>query len=211
VLKAYAEKFGVGPGWQFLTGTEADIKLVIKKLGLSSRNDNASRDGHAASLMLGNEPAGQWMRNSAIDNPRFLARKITDMAGLRDQERGKSYAGATKLSVEDQGKYLFANRCGACHSIGQGDKIGPDLLNVTTRRDRAWLVRYLAEPETVLAEGDPIASVLFVKYQNVRMPNLKLDREDIALILSYLDAQAVATREQAKGESVDSSNVRPRR
>ena len=46
VLKAYAEKFGVGPGWLFLTGKEADIELIGRKLGLSSRNDSADRDGH---------------------------------------------------------------------------------------------------------------------------------------------------------------------
>src|SRR5438105_3496754 len=38
VLKAYAEKFGVGPGWLFLTGTEADLKLVATKLGLTRPN-----------------------------------------------------------------------------------------------------------------------------------------------------------------------------
>src|SRR5258708_5456056 len=28
VLKDYAEKFGAGPGWLFLTGTQADIDLI---------------------------------------------------------------------------------------------------------------------------------------------------------------------------------------
>jgi protein SCO1/2 len=81
VLKAYAEKFGVGPGWLFLTGKADDIKLIAKKLGLSRRNDAANRDGHMALLMLGNEPTGQWMRNSAVDNPRFLATTITRFMG----------------------------------------------------------------------------------------------------------------------------------
>lgn len=201
VLKAYAEKFGVGPGWQFLTGKEEDIKLVTKKLGLSSRTDSASRDGHAASLMLGNEPAGQWMRNSAVDNPRFLAVKIAEIAGWQDTRSGQSYAAAAKLPVEKQAQYLFANRCGACHTIGQGDKVGPDLLGVTARRDRAWLARYLAEPDAVLAEGDPIAAALFEKYRRVRMPNQNLDRDDIAALLSYLQAQSGASRPAESNES----------
>src|SRR5689334_15609235 len=33
VLKAYAQKYGAGPGWLFLTGKEEDIKLATKKLG----------------------------------------------------------------------------------------------------------------------------------------------------------------------------------
>src|SRR5712691_7736029 len=81
VLKAYAKKFGVGPGWLFLTGQEEDIKLVAKKMGLSSIKDSASSDGHRTSLMVGNEPTGQWMRNSAVDNPPFLAATISTFLG----------------------------------------------------------------------------------------------------------------------------------
>ena len=36
VLKAYAEKYGVGPGWLFLTGKEEDIRLATKKLAMVS-------------------------------------------------------------------------------------------------------------------------------------------------------------------------------
>jgi len=75
VLKAYAEKFHVGLGWLFLTGKEDDIKGVAKKLGLSRRRDALTRDGHSASLMIGDEAGGQWMRNSAVDIPRFLPRR----------------------------------------------------------------------------------------------------------------------------------------
>src|SRR3954470_22344508 len=64
ILKAYMQRYHVGPGWQFLTGKEEDIKLVAHKLGLSSLTDAANRDGHQPSLMVGNEATGQWMRNS---------------------------------------------------------------------------------------------------------------------------------------------------
>src|SRR5256714_14478655 len=53
VLKAYAEKFGVGPGWLFLTGRTDDITLIAKKLGLSRRSDALTRERHGASLMIG--------------------------------------------------------------------------------------------------------------------------------------------------------------
>src|SRR5215471_13793450 len=36
VLKEYAAKYHVGPGWTFLTGKAADIELISKKLGLYS-------------------------------------------------------------------------------------------------------------------------------------------------------------------------------
>src|SRR5215470_3735519 len=107
VLKAYAEKFGVGPGWLFLTGQEDDIKLIATKLGLSRRNDAANRDGHMPLLMLGNEPTGQWMRNSAVDNPRFLVTTITRFLGWPSQQPGRSYAELTQLPTIDAGAYFF--------------------------------------------------------------------------------------------------------
>ncbi len=67
-----------------------------------------------------------------------------------------SYAQARPLTI-DKGQFLFQSRCSACHTIGAGDRLGPDLLGVTTRRERSWLARFLAQPEQMPAEGDPLA------------------------------------------------------
>jgi len=190
VLKAYMEKFGVGPGWTFLTGDAADIRAVTKKLGLSRYSDAANKDGHTAILMVGDVPGGQWVRHSAVDNPEFLAASLATFFGWRETQQ-RSYGEAQPLKV-GQGEYLFASRCSACHSIGQGDKMGPDLLGVTTRRERAWLLRYIQVPEQVLASGDPTAKALYEKYQKVRMPNVSLGGADVAAIVSYLEAQSAA-------------------
>ncbi len=190
VLKAYAEKFHVGPGWLFLTGKEEDIKLVARKLGLSRRGDAADRDGHSAILMIGDEAAGQWMRNSAVDNPRFLAVTIKNfLGGWNDRNAGKSYAEARPL-LFDKGSYLFRTRCGACHTVGEGDGVGPDLLGVTTRRERAWLTRWLAAPDQMLAEQDPIATELLARYKNVPMPNLRLGEGDVAALIEYMETRS---------------------
>jgi len=202
VLKAYAEKFHVGPGWLFLTGKEDDIKLVAKKLGLSRRRDALTRDGHSASLMIGDESGGQWMRNSAVDNPQFLAATIGNFFGWTSRHPVKSYAEVASSRMPDKREYLFESRCGACHTIGNGDRVGPDLAGVTARRDRAWLSRYLAEPDRVRAEGDPIATALFAKYKNVPMPNLRLSGIEIAALLSYLELHGAAARELTRQESI---------
>jgi len=201
VLKAYAQKYGVGPGWLFLTGREEDIKLATKKLGLSRVRDSASKDGHTASLMVGNEPAGLWMRNSAVDNPQFLATTIGNFLGWKDTTPKKSYAEARPL-VLDKGEYFFQSQCSVCHSIGQGDKMGPDLAGVTARRDRAWLTRYITAPDKMLAEGDPIATALFEKYQYARMPNLRLSSDEVAAVLSYVEGRGAAPREPVRRDSV---------
>jgi len=189
VLKAYAEKFGVGPGWLFLTGKEDDIKLVAKKLGLTRRRDALTRDGHSASLMIGDVAGGQWMRNSAVDSPRFLATTISNFMGWKNRQPGRSYTEVSGLPTLDTGAYVFQSRCSACHTVGKGDTVGPDLAGVTTRRERSWLVRYLRAPDQMLAEKDPIATALSAQFKNIAMPNLRLSDGEIAILLSFLEAQ----------------------
>jgi protein SCO1/2 len=196
VLKAYAEKYGADlPGWLFLTGKNADIRLATKKLGLVRGTDKATRDGHTSILMVGHEPTGQWNRNSALDEPRFLASRMASLLGWRDVLPAQSYADARPLDFET-GQYVYQGRCSACHTIGQGDKVGPDLAGVTARRDRAWLARYIRVPDEVLAEGDPIATTLFKKYDSVRMPNLRLSRDEVADVLTYIEKTSGAVAAQ---------------
>jgi protein SCO1 len=191
-LKAYATQFKAKPGWLFLTGKDADIQLISKQLGLSSLGDTATPDGHMPSLMIGNEPTNQWMRNSAVDNPKFLATTILHFFDGYSAKKHPSYASLKPLPSVDTGEYLFQSRCALCHTIGKGDRVGPDLLNVHKRRDPTWLARYVAAPERLYAAGDAIAKALFAKYPTVRMPNLNLSAEEVSLILPYIEQQSRA-------------------
>lgn len=200
-LKAYAEKYHIGPGWLFLTGKEADIKLISRKLGLDFLPNPNDPDGHTPSLLIGNERTGLWMRNSALDNTKFLALKIEQLMGYGAQPRDVTAANASdggKLHI-DKGQYLFSTRCAACHTIGNGDKVGPDLLGVTSVRDRAWLVRMIAEPDKLIDENDPLAISLFKKYKEIRMPRLGLPETDVNALLEYMKLQSdsVAKRQDA--------------
>jgi protein SCO1/2 len=195
VLKAYAEKFRVRPGWTFLTGKKEDIKLVAQKLGLLSYDSTPiNRDGHTPELMIGNVATGTWMRNSAVDDPQLLARTMRSfLDSMGKGQQGASYTQAHEL-VQSKGQYLFRTRCSACHTIGRGDAVGPDLAGVTRVRDRAWLTRLIQFPDRVLAERDPVAMALREKYRQVDMPNLRLGPEDVAAIVDYLDEQGGSPR-----------------
>jgi protein SCO1/2 len=197
VLRDYAEKFHAGPGWLFLTGKRDDIVAIQKKIGLYSRTDAVNPDGHLPSLMIGNEPAGQWMLNSAVDNPRFLAATLTNfLIGWKNNQvvTGRSYESARPIAHFDAGTYLFETKCAACHAFGDGDGIGPDLAGVTRTRDRAWIEGFIKSPDKMLAQNDPIATALFAKYKQVVMPNLRLGDGDIAALMKYIDAQSAAVR-----------------
>jgi len=183
VLKAYAAKFGAQ--WLFLTGKPDDIRLLGKKLGLLRERDEASNSHHAAQLLLGDEPKGQWQRNSAVDNPDFLTARMATFFGWRETAAEKGYADARPVVVPN-GQRLFQSKCTSCHTLGQGDGVGPDLAGITARRSRIWVTRYIAEPDALLAAGDPIAVELFKRYREVRMPNLRLASNDVADLVSFL-------------------------
>jgi protein SCO1/2 len=200
VLKEYTEKYHVGPGWLFLTGKKEDIALINKKLGFQDPDPN-NRDGHAPHLLLGNEATGQWLRNNALDNPRFLAIMIGDWMNswrsAKPMTSGESYADAPRIKMNDQGQYVFFTQCAPCHTIGQGDSIGPDLRGLTNTRDPNWLRRIIQAPETLLDEGDPLANALLKKYKNVRMPNLHFDAETTDLLIGYMEKRSAALNAQA--------------
>lgn len=192
VLKAYTEKYHIGPGWLFLTGKDADIKLISRKLGLDFLPNPNDPDGHTPSLLIGNEKTGLWMRNSGLDNTKFLALKIEQMSGYRAPAVVAAANGGgngDKLDI-DKGQYLFSTRCAACHTIGNGDKIGPDLLGVTNVRERAWLMKIISDPIKLLEEKDPLATALFKKYNEIRMPKMGLPEADVNVLIDFMKTQS---------------------
>lgn len=87
------------------------------------------------------------------------------------------------------GDELFDQKCAACHTLGGGDRVGPDLQNVTSRRDAQWLKRWIMEPDAMIAEGDPIATQLLVAYNQVPMPNLGVTEAETEHLLQFLASQ----------------------
>lgn len=200
VLAKYVEDWGVGPGWTFLTGNEQDIIKIRKKLGvyIEEIQDENSRD-HNLSLVIGNQATGRWMRRSPYENPYVLANQLGSWLHnwkLASEEE-RPYEEAPELRQITTGENLFRTRCKSCHTIGAGDvmelserRIGPDLYNVTHQRDRDWLVRWMIEPDVMLQEGDPLATMLFKKYNNVPMPNLRLTMIDVEHLLGYIEEES---------------------
>jgi len=92
-----------------------------------------------------------------------------------------------------EGQTLFQEKCATCHTVGSGKLVGPDLQGVTTRRERDWLVRWIREPDRMLAEGDPIATQLLREFNNVPMPNLGLTDAQVEALVAYLESLEAGT------------------
>jgi protein SCO1 len=198
-LKAQADALRAGPGWLFLTGKRAHIDEIRYKLGERSR----SLSDHRNEVLLGNDRIGRWGRESVFgDLDRFV---IT----VRQLDPSLSDARAAQASAELSGvladiggtaEPLFRRACAACHTVGQGDKVGPDLAGISERRDRAWLLEFIQSPELMRRKKDPLALELMAQRPSIRMPNLGLSRTDTEDLLSYID-------EVTRRERLDSARV----
>src|SRR4051812_38621139 len=110
-------------------------------------------------------------------------------AGVKSEEGELEHhnmpASATPTDPEAvRGKLAFESKCLACHSLGGGKKLGPDLGGVTKRRAEGWLVRWLKSPEKML-ETDADAKALLKEYNNLPMPNQNLPEAEIHEYLKY--------------------------
>lgn len=202
VLAAYREKYGIEPGWTFLTGKLEDIEMLQRKLGLLITDLEDPRD-HNVNMVVGNEATGRWMKRSPYDNPDVLANLLGGALhnwSVKSHRKRKSYADAQSAHSPTRGHVLFQSRCNACHTVGGGDGVGPDLLGVMDRRERKWLERWLTDSDAMIAEGDPEAVALFEKYEELRMPNLRLEALEVNGLLDFLEsesARVMAKRERA--------------
>lgn len=207
MLKEHVEKFNVKPGWLFLTGDAEDIMSLRYKLGFHFQGIRDDIKDHNSAVLMGNQRTGQWIKRSPMDNPYFLAEQFgTWLTNWKTVSKfsNNSYAKAPKLQAPGMGENLFRSRCTACHTIG-GDMrtvgggasmeknqtgLGPDLFGVSQRRDRAWLARWLTNPAKMLAENDPIATLLYADYGNVLMPNFHLSKVEVDALIEYMETES---------------------
>lgn len=97
-----------------------------------------------------------------------------------------SFAISTQPTDISKGEEAFAAKgCTACHKIGGGKLVGPDLKGVTERRDETWLKKMILRPDVMVKE-DATARKLLAEYL-VPMPNQGVDPgQELPLILAYL-------------------------
>jgi nitrite reductase (NO-forming) len=108
----------------------------------------------------------------------------TPAAGAGETEHHNIPATATPSDpVAVKGKLAFESKCLACHSIGGGDKLGPDVYGVSKRRNDAWLRKWFKSPEQML-QTDADVKTMLDKYK-VPMPNQNLSDEEIRAFITY--------------------------
>ncbi len=100
---------------------------------------------------------------------------------------------SVRAAAQQTGEKLFNSFCNACHTIGKGKLIGPDLANVGKRRSAEWLLKFITSSQSVIKAGDPDAVVLFKGNNQTIMPDAPYSTDEIGLILSYITEKSGGT------------------
>lgn len=100
------------------------------------------------------------------------------------------------------GESLFNNNCKACHSPKDEQVVGPGLKGIQQRRDLAWLVKWVKNPNGVIQSGDEYAVALYNKFGKAQMTAFPAYGEtEVKDILAYIEKAntAVAAAPAAAG------------
>ena len=88
--------------------------------------------------------------------------------------------------AQEPGQQTFQMACAACHSIGGGRLVGPDLAGVHDKRSQTWLEQFVKSPKSLIDSGDADAIAIFEEYNQLVMPDAFITDEQIAEVLAYL-------------------------
>lgn len=87
--------------------------------------------------------------------------------------------------LADLGADIFQRSCSACHTLGGGDMVGPDLAGVTVRRDAAWIQGMILRPDSMV-DADPDARALKDRYQVLMVTPGYLEHPHALAVLEFL-------------------------
>jgi len=88
------------------------------------------------------------------------------------------------------GQEIFQNVCAACHSIGKGQLIGPDLKNVEQRHTRSWMYKWIKSSQSMVKSGDADAIKLFNDNNKIVMPDQDISNNKIDEILAFIQSKS---------------------
>ncbi len=109
------------------------------------------------------------------------------------------FAFSLSAAAQDAADF-FRQNCMNCHTIGGGRITGPDLKNVTQRKDRPWLTKFLQDPKAMIESGDPYAAKLQGEARGVVMPTVAgMSPERAQLLLDMIEAESKLAKSQFAG------------
>lgn len=105
------------------------------------------------------------------------------------------------------GQETFKTVCAACHSLGKGKLVGPDLMGVSSRLENEWLLSFISSSQTMVNSGDPYAVKVFEENNKIPMPdNAHLGAEKIQDVIYYITDESKKAMEAKAMLPIDSTS-----
>ena len=125
------------------------------------------------------------MRNHCVDGKPRDASRLWSVQSLFGVLLAASYcASGASIAAAADGGALFEANCSACHTMGAGPKVGPDLKGAIASRGKEWVIHAILDPKK--AGLGPI------------MPTLGLTQAEAEAISVYLDKASASSAAAGK-------------
>ncbi len=95
-------------------------------------------------------------------------------------------------AIAQDGATLFKNNCGMCHKLG-ARLVGPDLINITQKRSKEWLNKFIKSPQSLIKSGDKDAVAILNEFNQILMPDQNITDTQINDILKYIEENSPQT------------------
>lgn len=90
--------------------------------------------------------------------------------------------------AQDKGKEIFEKNCSICHKLTDEKLVGPGLKDVTKRREKAWMKKFITSSQEQVKAGDKIAVQVFNENGKIPMPDHKfLSDDDLNKLITYIE------------------------
>ncbi len=120
--------------------------------------------------------------------PQAGEQPVAEAGGSESGSSVEQPAGEVDMELATRGGELFTKKgCVACHKIGDGRLVGPDLMGVTERRSYEWIYAMVTAPDSML-QNDSTAKALFAEYFTP-MPDQKVQPDEGQALYEYLRAR----------------------
>jgi len=113
-------------------------------------------------------------------------------------------SGSTTIIAQD-GASLFKQNCSACHSVGKGKLVGPDLAGITDRRAKDWIVSFVKNAQA-FGETDADAKTIINEY-GYPMPNQNVNDAEIKALIAYIAENSPKVLDEAVTEETTTEIV----
>lgn len=117
-----------------------------------------------------------------------------------------------RVNAQDpaEGEQIFKNNCAACHNTNAETLVGPGLQGVSQRRPIDWIVKWVHNPQAVIASGDKYANDLYNKFNKAQMtPYPGYSEAQIKSVVAYIDAQAAPATPEAGAAPAGGTQAAP--